>query len=117
MFEGTFLENITMDRQVDPHELDKILRIVGLDEYLNAQPKGLHTRVDPGGRRLPRSVMQRALIARALACKPRLLLIEDPLVSFKQEERERVIDYIMDPDKPWCRKVRAGPKRRQRSSG
>ncbi len=101
MFEGTFLENITMDHQVDPAELEKILHIVGLDDYLNTQPKGLHTPVDPGGRRLPRSVMQRALIARALACKPRLLLIEDPLVSFKQEERQRVIDYIMDPAKPW----------------
>lgn len=101
LFEGTFLENIAMDRPVDPAELEILLRVVGLAEYLDLQPQGIHTQIDPDGRRLPRSIMQRALIARAMAGKPRLLLLEDPLLSFKPEERQRVIDFIMDPAKPW----------------
>jgi len=101
LFEGSFLDNIAMGRQLTEEELSEILQVVGLEAYLDAQPEGIHTLLDPGGRRLPRSVMQRTLIARALVGRPRLLLMEDPLLSFSPAERERIIRYIMDPARAW----------------
>jgi len=101
LFEGTFEENILMGRDIPQSYVLHILNILGLDDYLVHQPKGLESYVDSGGRRLPRSVIQKLLIARILVGKPKLLLMEDPLQFLDESEKKRIIDYIMHKDRNW----------------
>jgi ABC-type multidrug transport system fused ATPase/permease subunit len=101
IFEGTFRDNILIGRIIDDKELSSIIRLLKLDEYIIHQPQGIDSIVDSGGRRLPRSIIQKLLIARIIIGVPKLLLMEDPLQFIAEEEKIRIIDYIMDDRRNW----------------
>lgn len=101
LFEGTILENISLKRDIADEKIYNIINVLGLKSFLAHQTKGLHSLIDPGGRRLPRSIIQKILIARALVHEPRLLLMEDPLIHISEEEKKHIIDYIMNKERPW----------------
>ncbi len=101
IFEGTFKENILLGRNVSDKEISEALKFLNLEEYLVHQPDGIETLVDSGGRRLPRSIIQKLLIARIIINKPKLLLLEDPLQFIEEDEKKIIIDYIMDEKRKW----------------
>lgn len=101
LFEGTIEENIYLNRTINPTYLSEIFDVLNLTEYISSLEKGLKTSVDSKGRRMPISAVQKIVLARALASKPSLLLLEDSLQFIDQEEKNKIIDYIMDPEKPW----------------
>ena len=78
-----------------------IIKVLGLKSYISGLDKGIHTQIDPEGRRLPRSIIQKLLIARALVAKPSLLIMEDPLQFVPESEKDAIIDYIMSPEHNW----------------
>ena len=57
--------------------------------------------MDSGGRRLPRSIIQRLLIARVIINEPKLLQLEDPLQFVSDEEKRRIIDYLTSEERNW----------------
>ncbi|MDX1666798.1 MAG: ATP-binding cassette domain-containing protein [Saprospiraceae bacterium] len=101
IFEGTFRENITMGRDISDKKLSEIAEIVGITDYLAHQPRGLNSLVLSGGRRLPRSIIQKLQVARIIAGEPRLVLMEDPLQFIAIEEKKRLINYLMDESRAW----------------
>lgn len=101
LFEATFKENITMGRKISAKELTTIINILRLGNYFAHQPQGINTILDSGGRRLPRAIIQKLLIARIIIGKPKLLLMEDPLQFVEVSEKKRIIDYIMDKKRGW----------------
>lgn len=101
IFEGSLKENILLGRNIPDKEISQIIKLLKLDEYLIHQPQGIDSFVDSGGRRLPRSIIQKILIARIIIGKPKLLLMEDPLQFIGEEEKKRIVDYIMHPDQKW----------------
>lgn len=101
LFEGTIEENILMNRTVDSNNLNEIFDVLGLSDYIYKQKKGILTEVDSQGRRMPRSIIQKIILARALVANPKMLLLEDPLQFIDQEEKKSIIDYIMNPSKTW----------------
>jgi len=101
IFEGSYLDNILLGRVVPDEKLSAVVKLLKLDEYLVRQPKGIHGFVDSGGRRLPRSIIQKLLIARVIVGEPQLLLMEDPLQFIDEEEKKRIVDYFMDSERQW----------------
>ncbi|HMQ48191.1 MAG TPA: ABC transporter ATP-binding protein [Saprospiraceae bacterium] len=101
LFEGSFRENILLGRPIPEKDLKEVLEVLKLQEYVQQQPYGLDSHVDSGGRRLPRSIIQKLLIARLMVHKPKLLLLEDPLLFIEEQEKIRIIDYLMSPERNW----------------
>ena len=101
LFEGTFRENITMGREISERRINEVIKVLGLNEYFAHQPRGIETIVDSGGRRLPRTIIQKLQIARIIVNRPKLLLLEDPLQFVASSEKHRIIDYIMDEKRNW----------------
>ncbi len=102
LFEGTVLENITMGRERATFANVKwATRALGLTEVIRDLPDGFETHLDPTGDKLPRSIVQRLLLARSIADKPRLLLLEDSFDAFEEADRRQIIDFLTDRTHPW----------------
>ncbi|MFY7669987.1 peptidase domain-containing ABC transporter [Tenacibaculum sp. MEBiC06402] len=101
-FEGTFRENITFGNlEVKDQEIYEALDIVGLTEFLKIQPKGLNTILNPEGKQIAYTIAKKIILARAIVKKPKLLILEDPLDQFQQEETKEIINYLTSPERPW----------------
>lgn len=101
LFEASIRDNILMGRRISEKALVEILEILGLQEFVSQQDNGLNALIDSGGRRLPRSTIQKIHIARAIIGNPSLLLFEDPLQFVELEDKKRIIDYITHPSRTW----------------
>ncbi len=101
-FEATIRENITLnDPSISDEEIYEIFEIVGLTDFLKLQPKGLNTIIEPEGRQVAYSINKKIILARAIAKKPKLLILEDPVYQLKVHEVKRIVDFITDPKRPW----------------
>jgi len=102
IFQGTILDNIKVGREdVDLEDLSTASRIVHLHDFINTLPEGLNTPLDPDGKKIPRSVQNKIILARAIVNKPKLLLLEDPLDHVRAEEKEQIIANLTDTKQPW----------------
>lgn len=102
IFLGTLLENITMNREgVTLEDVLWAIKEVKLDEFIAALPKGLSTFLDPEGRKMPRNVVNKIILARAIVTKPALLIMEDPLEHVEPSEKNKIIENITSKDNSW----------------
>lgn len=97
IFNGTVWENIALgNEQISRQAVNDIAAKVGLTDFVSTLKKGFDTPLDPTGKRLPRNVIHKILLTRALAAKPRLLLLEDPWMSFEDSYRQQIIQMLSD---------------------
>lgn len=78
LFKGTIRENIRWGREgATDEEICEALDIAQAREFVDAKPEGLDTRISQGGKNLSGGQRQRLTIARALAKKPEILILDD----------------------------------------
>jgi len=97
IFYGTLMENITMgDDKIRPDEIMLLSSKIGLSDFIQEQPNGFSTMLDPVGKRLSRSAIQKILLLRALINQPRLLLLEEPWRGLEDHNRHKTQDYLIE---------------------
>jgi ATP-binding cassette subfamily B protein len=95
IFFGSLLENITMgDSDIRPEQIMELASSIGLQDFL--LENGFETILDPAGKRLSRSVIQKILLLRALINKPGLLLLEEPWREFEPATKQKIVDYLIN---------------------
>jgi ABC-type bacteriocin/lantibiotic exporter with double-glycine peptidase domain len=102
LFDGTILENITMGRPSISYDdvlwaIDKI----GLVDTINSLPDGLMTHVISGGKRLSSSINIKLILARCVAERPQVMILNDFLHDLNKEERVRIVNFLLDRSNPW----------------
>ncbi|MBK6628695.1 MAG: ATP-binding cassette domain-containing protein [Flavobacteriales bacterium] len=102
VFSGTIQDNITMGRPwVTTEDVRIASERTGLAAQIARLPLGLMTPLDPNGTRLPRSLVKRVILARCLASRPKLLLIEDDLAMFDTADRDALLHELTTRGAPW----------------
>jgi putative ABC transport system ATP-binding protein len=103
LFPGTVLENLRLGREdLSYTDITRALEDVGLLEELLAMPDGLDTELHPHGRPLSFRQACRLMIARAIAGRPRLIIIDGALDQIdRREDDQRLTSVLFDPDAPW----------------
>jgi ABC-type bacteriocin/lantibiotic exporter with double-glycine peptidase domain len=102
IFEGTILENVQVGRRdVSAAQVRHALEAVGLLHDVSAMPGGLRTRLAATGLPLSHGQRSRLVLARAIAGRPRLLLLDDPVAGAAAELGPSCLDGLFDPHAPW----------------
>ena len=82
-------------------EIRAALKQVGLLDELLARPEGLNLNLKIGGAPLSGNQRMRLLLARALAQRPRLLLIDELLDNMDDASFAQLSAAILDKSAPW----------------
>lgn len=102
-FEGTIRDNITLgDTSINQSFIDEVIEKIGLSEFIKQTHLGLNTVIYPEGRQISSTIAKKLLLARAILKQPKMLLLEDPLEHFEDDETNRIISYLTDAKHPWA---------------
>ena len=78
LFTGTIRENITYGlHNVSEEQLNRVIRLAHIDEFINDLPNGLDTVVEEHGGNLSGGQKQRISIARALIRDPKIIILDE----------------------------------------
>lgn len=102
IFDGTLLENITVGKSTETIE-DTLLAIqrVGLSDFINNLPEGLNTHILSGGKGFPSSINQRLILARCLAKKPEMIILNDFFNFMKKADKVQLISELVGRENKW----------------
>lgn len=102
LFAGSIGENISLGR---PDATEENVRWaidqIGLKTWVDNTEKGIHTELNPAGQHLPQNIIQRLLLARSIATKPALLVLENPLGPIAPALRPELVQALTKADQPW----------------
>lgn len=95
IFHGTLWENISLGNpSVSLESVIHCSTKAGLNDFIASLKNGYDTILDPTGKRLPRNVIHKILLVRALSGKPRLLLLEEPWMNNENGYRRSIMELL-----------------------
>ena len=97
IFQGTLWENISLgNKDISMETVIYYAGKVGLNDFIATLKYGYDTMLDPTGKRLPSNIIHKILLVRALAGKPRLLLLEEPWINTENSYRRQIIELLSE---------------------
>jgi ATP-binding cassette, subfamily B, bacterial len=97
VFDDTIRGNVTLDRDgVDDHAAWQALRTAQAEAFVSALPQGLATTVGERGTSLSGGQRQRLTLARALAGRPRLLVLDDATSAVDPRVEAAILSSLRD---------------------
>jgi ATP-binding cassette, subfamily B, bacterial len=97
IFNGTVWENIVLgNKNISLETVMNTSAKVGINDFIASLKNGYDTMLDPTGKRLPRNVIHKILLVRALVGKPRLLLLEEPWQNIENSQRNQIMQLLVE---------------------
>lgn len=101
LFDGTIWENLTLGHHLNEEDVFHILEKLNVLNFIGRQTDGIHHHIDTSGRRLPKSVIQKLSLARAILNQPKLLLLDEPLSAVAPVERYKIFTWLSQKEHLW----------------
>lgn len=99
IFDGSILENITLGSATRTVE-DAInaIRKVKLEDEINRLPEGMNTHIVSGGKGFSSSFIHKLILARCLAKKPALIILNDFFSGLKRQEKLDLLQSVINTE-------------------
>jgi ATP-binding cassette subfamily B protein len=94
MFNMSIRENIAFSDIVTDETLEKAIETAELKSYINTLPDKLDTVISERGASLSGGQKQRIMLARALACNPRILLLDDFTARIDKRTEKKIMENV-----------------------
>ncbi|WP_193106783.1 ABC transporter ATP-binding protein [Brachybacterium sp. FME24] len=94
VFDATVRENVTLGEDIDETTLRWALRVAQAESFVDNLPDGLETELGERGGSLSGGQRQRIALARALARRPRLLILDDATSACDPSVELAILDGI-----------------------
>ncbi|MBX9687519.1 MAG: ATP-binding cassette domain-containing protein [Candidatus Obscuribacterales bacterium] len=102
IFEGSIEDNVSLGRpNVSHQDVRWALDTAQFSDDLLKMPDGVRSKLVSGGRNLSRGQQQRLLIARAIAEKPRLLILDEAFTGIEERTKLKIIDSLFAAENRW----------------
>jgi|GEM_PF-1044700 len=97
LFSGTILENINYSNlDISDYEINEVLKIVCLDDFVKNLPDGIHTCVGEKGTMLSEGQRQRISLARALLTNAEVFIFDEATSAIDNSTQKRIFENIMN---------------------
>ncbi|WP_435825133.1 thiol reductant ABC exporter subunit CydC [Nocardia niwae] len=97
LFGTSVLENLRVARgDLTAEAAEEALRAVGLGDWLNGLPEGVHTGLAGGAAAVSGGQRRRILLARALVSPARVLLLDEPTEHLEAEAGAKLLRDLLD---------------------
>lgn len=101
-FEGTLRENLTFgDSSITDVAIHETIENTGLLDFVKQLPNGLSTMLYPEGKQMSYSISKKIILSRAILKQPKILILENPLDQFENEEAVRIMNFLTDKSHNW----------------
>lgn len=94
VFDDTVRNNVTLGQEIDEATIEWALHVALADEFVHALPQGLDTPLGERGGSLSGGQRQRIALARAIARRPRLLVLDDATSACDPSVELAILDRI-----------------------
>lgn len=99
LFATTVRDNLLVVRgDCTDEEITAALQAAGLGAWVAGLPDGLSTVLIGGAQAVSAGQRRRLLLARALLCPARILLLDEPTEHLDRSDADRVLRELLDPD-------------------
>jgi thiol reductant ABC exporter CydC subunit len=97
LFSSSIRENVRLARpDATDEELERVLRLVGIWDWVKTLPDGWDALVGEQGRQLSGGQRQRICVARALLAEPDLLVLDEPTAHLDPAAAEALVRDVFD---------------------
>jgi ATP-binding cassette subfamily C protein CydD len=93
LFYGSIAKNVAMSQTLSDNDIKCALRAAQAD-FILALPHGIHTHVEEGGRNFSGGQTQRIALARALAKRAPILLLDEPTAHLDDESEAAITSAL-----------------------
>ncbi|MCB8958545.1 MAG: peptidase domain-containing ABC transporter [Nocardioides sp.] len=95
LFAGTIRDNITVERRLTDDDVRRAAALAGIADDIEALPLGYDTRLADGGAGISGGQRQRIALARALAHRPRVVVLDEATSHLDAVSEARVADSLV----------------------